>query len=118
MKMRKLTKIVAVALIALLAAPAANVSAQPAAFLRNVDSVSGSASTTNADVPCILVKYVGSGAGKPTVETAAGGDVTFKIATVADVTTGSAANGIFDLSTPAAAEDTWGEVVNLINTQG
>ena len=75
-------------------------------------------SSTTTDAPCILVKYVGSTAGKPTVEVAAGGDMTFKIATVADTTTGSASNGIFDLSTPAAGDDTMGELVQKINSQG
>ena len=70
-------------------------------------------------VACVLVKYRGSTAGKPTVEAAAGGDVTFKIAGSADTTTGSPnLDGVFDLSTPAAAVDTVGEFVNLINTTG
>jgi len=73
----------------------------------------------NTDATCMLVKYVGTTVGQPTVEVAAGGDMTFKIATVADATTGSPTlNGVFDLSTPAAAVDTMGELVNLINTTG
>jgi hypothetical protein len=67
---------------------------------------------------CALIKYRGTTAGKPEVTVAASGDITLSIATVADVSTGTASNGIFDLSTPAAADDTWGEVVNRINTQG
>lgn len=85
-----------------------------------VNPASGSTtSVTSTDNVCILTRYVGAGAGKQTVEVAAGGDITYKLATVADATTGSPSlNGIFDLSTPAAAVDTYGELVSLINTTG
>lgn len=84
-----------------------------------VNPISGISTSTQAGSPAIIVRYVGSTAGKPTVEVAAGGDMTFKIAGSADTTTGSPSlNGIFDLSTPAAAVDTYGELVNLINTTG
>jgi hypothetical protein len=106
----------AAALSALLPAPA---SAQNVAFFRDQVSVAGSAFATVDDTSCVLVKYVGSTAGKPTVEVAAGGDLTFKIAGSADATTGSPTlNGVFDLSTPAAAVDTVGEFVTLVNTTG
>lgn len=117
--MRRLVKRFAAGLAALLLVVPATASAQaPVVFYSSVDSVAGASSTTT-DSPCVLVKYVGSTAGKPTVETAAGGDVTFKIAGSADTTIGSPnLDGIFDLSTPAAAVDTVGEFVNLINTTG
>lgn len=81
----------------------------------SINGVGASVST----VACVYVKYRGTTAGKPTVEAAAGGDVTFKIAGSADTTTGSPnLDGVFDLSTPAAAVDTVGEFVNLVNTTG
>jgi hypothetical protein len=118
---RTLRKMFALALVAALTLAAVPASAQSVVFLREQVSVAGAVSATTGatSAPCVLVKYVGSTAGKPTVEAAAGGDVTFKIATVADATIGSPnLDGIFDLSTPAAAVDTMGEFVNLINTTG
>lgn len=85
------------------------------------DSFAGFSGAVNGtgSAPCILTKYVGTTTGKPTVEVAATGDMTFKIAGVADSTTGSPTlNGVFDLSLPAAAVDTVGELVSLINTTG
>ena len=116
--MRKLFKFVIAALVAVgLTIPATPAAAQQV-YLRNVDSVNGVGASVTS-VACILVKYRGTTAGKPTVEAAAGGDLTFKIAAAADTTTGSPSlDGIFDLSTPAAAVDTVGELVNLINTTG
>lgn len=80
--------------------------------------------------PQILIRYTGTNANGGTVTVAAGGDITFSQgavgASVADATmecdasiaaTGSR-NGIYDLSTPNAACDTLGEVVDLINSQG
>lgn len=80
--------------------------------------------------PKILVKYTGTNAAGGTITVAAGGDITFSQgsvgSSVVDATmecdgsiaaTGSR-NGIYDLSTPAAACDTLGEVVDLINNQG
>lgn len=116
-----MTRFLRSALVALLIAASVTpaVAQQPVVFYRNVDSVAGSASATVDDTPCVLVKYVGSTTGKPTVEVAAGGDLTFKIAGAADTTTGSPTlNGVFDLSTPAAAVDTVGEFVSLVNTTG
>jgi hypothetical protein len=117
--MRSPLKFVIAALIALATAVPASAQ-QPIVFFRNVDAVSGAATIAGAagGTTCALIKYRGTTAGKPEVAVAAGGDITLTIATVADVTTGSAANGIFDLSTPAAGVDTMGELVNLINTQG
>lgn len=114
-KFRSLIALALAAVIGLM--PAAAIAQQPIAFFASVDASSGSVSAVSTGT-CILVKYRGATVGKPTVEAAAGGDITLKIAGVADVTTGSAADGIFDLSTPAAADDTWGEVVSKINTQG
>lgn len=114
--MRRLTKL-GIALVAmLLVVPATPALAQPP-----VGAVSVSASDSGAvdASTCFLVKYRGTTVGKPTVEVAAGGDMTFKIAGAADTTTGSPSlDGVFDLSTPAAAVDTVGELVNLINTTG
>lgn len=80
--------------------------------------------------PQVLVQYTGSNANGGTVTVAAGGDITFSQGAVGSSTvdatmecdgtiaaTGSR-NGIYDLSTPAAACDTLGEVVDLINSQG
>lgn len=118
--MKTLRNVIALALalgIALM--PSIAMAQQPVVFFQSVDPVSGQTSVTKTDSTCVLVKYRGTTAGKPTVEVAAGGDVTFKIAGSADTTTGSPnLDGVFDLSTPAAAVDTWGEFVNLVNTTG
>lgn len=113
-------KFVTAALVALLLVAPTVHAQQPQVVIGSVDNVAGFSGAVNGtgSAACILVKYRGATVGKPTVEVAAGGDMTLKIAGVADTTTGSASNGIFDLSTPAAADDTWGEVVTKINTQG
>lgn len=116
MRTRTLTLVLGLALLALLPAVA---SPQSVLLYDRPVSLAGSASVAATSTPCVLVKYVGSTVGKPTVEVAAGGDLTFKIATVADATTGSPnLDGIFDLSTPAAAVDTYGEFVQLVNSTG
>lgn len=113
-------RLIAFALAALLGVVPAFAQVSPVSFApQPVLSVAGNVSATTGDTPCVLFKYKGTTAGKPTVEVAAGGDVTFKIAGSADTTTGSPSlNGVFDLSTPAAAVDTMGEFVNLVNTTG
>lgn len=117
--MRSLKLVVASVLALALAVPMPLAAQQPVVFYQTVDSVAGFASATTGDTSCVLTKYVGTTVGKPTVEVAAGGDVTFKIAGAADTTTGSPLlNGVFDLSTPAAAVDTMGEFVSLVNTTG
>src|SRR2546428_831133 len=125
MNMRRLLKFVtALALITLLTSPA--VALPPAQGVITQDSVAGFSGAVNGtgSATCLLVKYVGTSAGKPTVEAAAGGDLTFKIGGVADATTGrdsagvSPNSGIWDLSTPHASVDTMGELVSLINTVG
>lgn len=119
-----MTKIVRLVIAAIAVLVFANAAIAQPAFMtspvgQGLDSVSGYASATTGNTPCMLVKYVGSTTGKPTVEAAAGGDLTFKLAGAADTTIGSPnLDGIFDLSTPAAAVDTMGELVNLINTTG
>lgn len=112
--MRKFLLTIALAALALPAAAQGWLLSPP------VNPASGSTtSVTSTDNVCILTRYVGTTVGKQTVEVAAGGDITYKIASVADATTGSPSlNGIFDLSTPAAAVDTYGELVSLINTTG
>ena len=67
----------------------------------------------------IQIIYVGSQA-SATVEVAAGGDMTLKHGAsgseAVDTTIGSPnLDGVFDLSTPAAAVNTYGELVDLIN---
>lgn len=67
----------------------------------------------------IQIVYTGPEA-SATVEVAAGGDMTLKIGALsseaADTTIGSPnLDGVFDLSTPAAAVNTYGELIDLIN---
>jgi hypothetical protein len=97
---------------------ASAVQAQPVYLYPNIESVAESASSNTTDQTCMLIKYRGTTAGMGTVEVAAGGDMTLKLEGSADTTTGESANGIFDLSSPAAGVDTMGELVNLINTTG
>lgn len=90
--------------------------------LRGISAVS-----TEAQV---LIRYTGTNANGGTVTVAAGGDITFSQGAVgssavdatmecdASIAATGARNGIYDLSTPAAACDTLGEVVDLINNQG
>ena len=80
--------------------------------------------------PKILVRYTGTFATGGTVTVAAGGDITFSQGPVgssavdatmecdASIAATGSRSGIYDLSTPAAACDTVGEVVDLINSQG
>ncbi len=114
------TLIAALAVAALSTVPA--FAQQPQVFFQDVTSLAGIATAVNGSTsasPCAIIKYVGTTAGKPDVAVAAGGDMTLRIAGVADSTTGSPSlNGVFDLSTPAAAVDTMGELVNLVNTTG
>lgn len=75
-------------------------------------------SAVSTDVGIEIV-YTGPQA-SATVEVAAGGDMTLKIgalgAEAVDTTIGSPnLDGVFDLSSPAAAVDTYGELIDLIN---
>lgn len=81
--------------------------------LRLVGPASGSQTALDTTV-ALYVKYVGSTAGKPTVEVDATGDITFKIAGSVDTTVGcpTAGTGIIDVSN--AACDTFGEVINKV----
>lgn len=81
--------------------------------LRLVGPASGSQTALDTTV-ALYVKYVGSTAGKPTVEVDATGDITFKIAGSVDATVGcpTAGTGIIDVSN--AACDTFGEVINKV----
>lgn len=118
--MRTLYRIgAAAALLLLLVRPVA--AQQPQVFYTEVTSLAGTATAVNgssAAASCALIKWVGTATGKPTVAVAAGGDMTLSTGAGADTTTGSAANGVWDLSTPAATVDTMGELVNLVNTTG
>jgi len=60
----------------------------------------------------MLLKYVGT-ENSATVAVAAGGDMTFEVSAAADTTVNT--TGSIDLSTPAAAVDTYGELVDIIN---
>ena len=110
----------ALGLVAALTLPAS--AQQPQVFYSDVTSIAGFATAANGSASassCAIIKYVGTTTGKPDVAVAAGGDMTLRVAGVADATTGSPTlNGVFDLSTPAAAVDTMGELVNLVNTTG
>lgn len=72
-----------------------------------------------------IVKYIGPNACAD-IAVAASGDITFQSGAcgseAADTTlecpVSGALGGVFDLSTPAAACDTWGEVADLINASG
>jgi hypothetical protein len=75
---------------------------------------SGALSAVSTDVG-LYVRYVGTTAGKPTVEVdAATGDITFKIAGSVDTTVGcpTVGTGIIDVSD--AACDTFSEVINKV----
>lgn len=78
------------------------------------------ASSVSDDVIALYVKYVGTTAGKPTVEVAADGNLVFQIAGAADTTlecpVSGALGGIIDVSDSAC--DTFGEVINIINGSG
>lgn len=95
----------------------------------NGEGVIGGFSAVSTDV-AMLIQYTGSDPGGGTVTVAAGGDLTLSIgavgASAVDTTvecdssiaaTGSR-SGIFDLSSPHANCDTYGEIVDLINNQG
>lgn len=103
----------AAALLAL-AAFTAPASAQISLGGLNIVGPATGASTALDDVPALYVKYVGSTAGKPTVEVDATGDITFKIAGSVDTTVGcpTIGTGIIDVSD--AACDTFGEVINKV----
>lgn len=121
-----------VGLVLLALAFVSEAAAQPQSFVNRLyegEGVVGGWSAISTE-PMVLVKYTGTNANGGTVTVAAGGDITFSQgavgASTADATlecdasiaaTGSR-NGIFDLSTPNAACDTLGEVVDLINNQG
>lgn len=107
--------------VAVLLIPQPASAQQPQVFYTEVTSLAGTATAVNGSTSaasCAIIKYVGTTTGKPDVAVAAGGDMTLRIAAAVDTTTGSAANGIWDLSTPAASVDTMGELVNLVNTTG
>lgn len=108
--------------IALLAAMVGIAGAQPVVQPNLAESIAGFSTNNTTGSTCALIKYVGSTAGKPTVEVDAPGDMTFKIAGSVDTTTGwvtsASSLGVFDLSTPDATIDTYGELVNIVNTTG
>jgi hypothetical protein len=93
---------------------ATNVRAADYGVYKFSSPVSGAISAVSTDVG-LYVKYIGSTAGKPTVEVdAATGDITFKIAGSADTTVGcpTIGTGIVDVSD--AACDTFSEVINKV----
>jgi hypothetical protein len=120
MTMRKLTSLF-LALTMLVALAPIPVAAEFVFLPPNrVVGIAASSTNNTTGSACLAIKYRGTTAGQPTVTVASGGDLTLSIpAGTADVTTGSPSlDGIFDLSSPAAAVDTMGELVTLINTTG
>lgn len=110
--MRKLIALVAAALLAVTPAFAE----LPFTGYTSVGPATG-ASTALDDTIALYVKYVGSTAGKPTVEVNAAGDILFTIAGSADTTVGCpTATGTIDVSN--AACNTFLEVINSINASG
>jgi hypothetical protein len=84
--------------------------------LRLVGPISGASSAADTDIG-LYVKYVGTAAGKPTIEVTAAGDLVFVIAGAADTTVGCPTDtGTIDVSD--AACNTWGEVINQVNASG
>lgn len=111
---RFLTLAAAIALAAFTAAPS---QAQIAiAGLEFVGPAGGYSNVVDTDV-ALYVKYVGSTAGKPTVEVASNGDITFKIAGSVDATVGcpTIGTGIIDVS--HADCNTFIEVINKVHGQ-
>lgn len=113
---RFLTLAAALGVIAALSAPAI---AQPyLGGLKLVGPATGAASVDDTTV-ALYVKYVGSTAGKPTVEVDAATtrDITFKIAGAVDTTVGcpTIGTGIVDVSN--AACNTFGEIINKVMGQ-
>lgn len=126
--MRRLSMFALAALtLALIFAPsrASNVQADSfGAIQRLLDGESATAQVTAVSTHSpIIVRYVGPSSAGGTVTVAAGGDITFSVGAVGasavddslECPVSGALGGIFDLSTPAAACDTLGEIVDLIN---
>lgn len=100
----------------------------PAKFFSGEGVLGGFSAVSTS--PQILLRYTGTNANGGTITVAAGGDLTFSQGAVgssavdatmecdASIAVTGSRNGIYDLSTPAAACDTLGEVVDLINSQG
>lgn len=112
--MRRFLTLAAAAIIAL--AVATPSPAQVAlGGLKIVGPASGAQTALDGTV-ALYVKYVGSTAGKPTVEvdSAATRDITFKIAGSVDTTVGCPTIGTGIIDTSDAACDTFGEVINKV----
>lgn len=84
---------------------------------RAVGAIAGTSSTADVDNAVLYVKYVGTGAGKPTVEVSSAGDITFLLAGVAvsefECPVSGGLGGIIDVSDSAC--NTLAEVVDTIN---
>jgi hypothetical protein len=73
-----------------------------------------SVATDHVQTPLMWIRYLGDTASGATLAIAAGGDMAFTTdGTTADTTVNT--TGSIDLSTPAAAVDTIGEVLDMIN---
>lgn len=74
-------------------------------------------SVTTSTSIVMRVKWIGAAGSGATLEVLSGGDMVFTTdGTTADTTVST--DGTIDLSTPAASEDTWGEVCDVINASG
>jgi len=117
--MRKLLTLAA-ALVAL-AAFTAPVSAQPVGPVGGFRLIGPATGAVTADdtTVALYVKYVGSTAGKPTVEvdSSTTRDITFKIAGSVDTTVGCPTIGTGIIDTSNAACDTFGEIINKVMGQ-
>jgi hypothetical protein len=115
MDMRNLFRTVVAALAATTLAVAPALAELPFTGYRAIGPVAGTSSTASVDNVAFYVKYVGTASTKPTVEVAANGDITFKVAGVADATVGcpTVGTGIIDVSDTAC--NTYVEVADSIN---
>lgn len=113
MRNSTLRSVVAVAVAALFAVTPV-FAELPFTGYRAVGPIAGVSTAADSD-PVFFVKYIGSTAGKPTVEVSSGGDITLKIAGSVDATVGCPTHvtGIIDVSDTSC--DTFIEVANAIN---
>jgi len=109
--MRKLFAIVTAVLLAVTPAFAE----LPFTGFRALGPVAGTSSTASTDNVVFYAKYVGTATTKPTVEVSSIGDITFKVAGVADATIGcpTVGTGIIDVSDTAC--NTYVEVADSVN---
>lgn len=114
MRNSTLRSVVAVAVAALFAVTPV-FAELPFTGYRAIGPIAGTSSTASTDNVVGYVKYVGSTAGKPTVEVSSTGVITLKIAGSVDTTVGCPTHvtGIIDVTDSSC--DTFTEVANAIN---